>query len=141
MLREVDLKKRAITVMGKGSKERSIPIGSKTVRDLDRYIRVRDRHKDADVPWLWLGPKGRFTDSGIYQMLARRCKEAGLERVNPHRFRHTFSHLWLVEGGTEHALAAINGWNSTQMVGRYAKSAQVERAHAAHRKLSPRNRF
>jgi site-specific recombinase XerD len=130
---DLDLHRREIVVTGKGRKLRSLPLGPKALKSIDRYLRSRARHKDADLPWLWLGPKGRLTDSGIAQMLKRRSREAGISPpVTPHRFRHTFCHLWLASGGTEHDLAKLNGWSSLQMVGRYAASAATERAKAAH---------
>ena len=136
-LAPLDLDYRELYVTGKGRKARSLPLGPKAVKDIDRYLRVRSRRPRADLPWLWLGPKGRLTDSGIAQMVRRRCREAGIEPINVHRFRHTFSHLWLASGGTEHDLAKINGWSSLQMVGRYASSAAVERAKAAHGRIDP----
>lgn len=136
-LHDVDLDLRELYVTGKGRKGRALPLGPKAVKDLDRYLRTRTRHKDAGLPWLWLGPKGRLTGSGIAQMVKRRCREAGISEINVHRFRHTMSHLWLASGGTEHDLAKINGWTSLQMVGRYAASAATERAKAAHARLSP----
>ncbi len=45
---------------------------------------------------LWLGARGGpMTASGIYQMIDRRGREAGVA-VNPHKFRHTFSHNWQI---------------------------------------------
>jgi site-specific recombinase XerD len=133
----VDLKARELNVTGKGRRGRALPLGPKAVKDLDRYLRSRARHKDAHLPWLWLAPKGRLTDSGIAQMVKRRCRQAGLPPIHAHQFRHTMSHLWLASGGTEHDLAKINGWSSLQMVGRYAASAAVERAKAAHSRIDP----
>jgi site-specific recombinase XerD len=134
---DVDLDQREVYVTGKGRRGRYLSLGAKAVKDLDRYLRARSRHKEADLPWLWLGPKGRLTNSGIAQMIRRRCREAGLPKLHPHQFRHTFSHMWLASGGTEHDLAKLNGWTSLQMVGRYASSAASERAKAAHRRIDP----
>lgn len=136
-LEETDLDRRELYVVGKGRRGRVLPMGPKAVKDLDRYVRTRARHPLSDIEWLWLGPRGRLTESGIAQMLRRRSREAGIEKVHPHQFRHTFSHKWLADGGTEHDLAKLNGWSSLQMVGRYAASAAVERAQAAHKRLSP----
>lgn len=136
-MEDVDLDLRELYVTGKGRKGRALPLGAKAVKDIDRYLRARRRHKDTGLVWLWVGPKGRLTDSGIAQMVKRRCRQAGIAEIHPHQFRHTFSHLWLSSGGTEHDLAKLNGWTSLQMVGRYAASAATERAKAAHARLSP----
>jgi uncharacterized glyoxalase superfamily protein PhnB len=53
-----------------------------------RYLRFRARHEAADSAWFWLGKKGRVTDSGVRQMLERRCLDAGIPPVHPHQFRH-----------------------------------------------------
>jgi site-specific recombinase XerD len=136
-LDDLSLQHRELYVMGKGRKARVLPLGAKAVKDLDRYLRTRARHKHGDLPWLWLSAKGRLTSSGIAQMLKRRCRAAGISPIHPHQFRHTFSHLWLVGGGNEHDLAKLNGWSSLQMVGRYAASAAGDRARLAHRRISP----
>jgi site-specific recombinase XerD len=47
-----------LLVLGKGRRERALPFGRKSAVVLDRYLRVRARHKDAGLPWLWLGRAG-----------------------------------------------------------------------------------
>jgi site-specific recombinase XerD len=78
---DLDLQQREIAVHGKGRKTRSVKIGHDAARALDRYIRVRARHAQACRPQLWLGinNRGPMTASGIYQVIARRGRECGVE--------------------------------------------------------------
>lgn len=126
-LEDVDMAVKTVTVVGKGRRPRIVPFGTKTARELDRYLRLRPRHPRADSPGLWLGPKGKMTDSGIAQMLERRCAEAGVDKIHPHQLRHTAAHAWLADGGGEDAAMRLFGWKSRQMLSRYGASAAEER--------------
>ena len=139
-LGDLELLQREATVTGKKDKVRTVKYSFDAARALDRYLRARTKHLASsrslpmDLPALWIGPKGRLTDSGIYQIVRRRGKDAGVA-VNPHRFRHHFSHVWLDRGGAEGDLMELNGWDSPQMLRRYGRSAAAARARRGYDRI------
>ena len=100
----VDLDERLVRVIGKGNKERIVPIGRSAVEALRRYLsRGRpylDRRFRAEV---FLNAKGGpLTRAGAFLILRKLAEKAGLEpgRVHPHLLRHTFA-THLLEGGAD----------------------------------------
>lgn len=123
---------RSIRVMGKGRKERDLFPTKKTRHALMLYIKTaRSRHPLAHRPELWLGARGPLTGSGITQMLERRCDRAGIARVSPHQFRHTWAHKMKVMGRPEEDIMTTGGWGDRQMLRRYGRSASAERAKSS----------
>jgi len=131
----IDWRADTIRTHAKGDKYIDAPFGSKTGEALDRYLRARARHRFRDLPWLWLGKKGRLTGTGIYQMTVRRAEEAKIEHVHPHLWRHAFAHHWCLADGSESQLMRLMGWDSPDMARRYGASAADERARRKHREL------
>lgn len=137
-LEDVDAEHDVIYVLGKGRRPRTVPFSQKPGKALDWYIeKTRRTHPAAASEWVWLGRKGRCTDTGIAQMIRRRAAEAGLGTLHPHLFRHSAAHNLMAEGMSEGDLMRIMGWRSRTMPGRYGASAATERAIASFRKLSP----
>jgi site-specific recombinase XerC len=82
---DLDLDAGTVRFTVKGGDERINPIGAKTARALDRYLRIRTGHRDADVPALWLGRSGPMTSFGIAEAVKRRALEAGIGDIHVHQ--------------------------------------------------------
>ena len=135
---DVDLDAQTAVIRAKGGDIYMVDLGAKAVRDIDRYLRVRQRHVQHELPQLWLGLRGALTADGIYQMVRRRSEQAKIP-VNKavHVFRHSFSHHFRVAGGDRDDLKELGGWKSDAMVSRYGRALAAARARQAHRRFSP----
>jgi integrase/recombinase XerD len=102
--RAVDLEERLVRALGKGSKERIVPLGRPAVDSLRRYIAMGRPHLDRrNRPELFLNARGGpLTRAGAFLILRRLAEKAGLEptRVHPHLLRHSFA-THLLEGGAD----------------------------------------
>ncbi len=100
----VDLDARLVRTIGKGGKERIVPIGRAAVDALRRYIsRGRPFLDKRHRPELFLNARGGgLTRAGAFLILRGLAAKAGLEpeRVHPHLLRHSFA-THLLEGGAD----------------------------------------
>jgi integrase/recombinase XerD len=100
----VDLDQRLVRTIGKGGKERVVPIGRQAVDALRRYLsRGRPYLDRRHRPELFLNAQGGgLTRAGAFLILRRLAAKAGLEpeRVHPHLLRHSFA-THLLEGGAD----------------------------------------
>ena len=138
---DVDWDRQVINVVGKGSRPRAVPFGTKTCQALDRYLCARQVHLRSGSRALWLGAKGRLTDSGIAQMIRRRCRDAGVPHLHAHQFRHGAAHRWLASGGSEGDAMRLFGWRSRVMLERYGAVLADQRAYDSYRRLCPGDRL
>jgi integrase/recombinase XerD len=126
---DVDLQTRILVVQrGKGGRRRVARFDSPTAAAIDRYKRVRARHRAAGTPWLWLGLQGPMTDSGIDSAISRRAAAAGVDGFHIHLLRHTWADLWKSSGGTDEDLARLGGWQDIRVMQRYGAGRATDRA-------------
>ena len=101
----VNRKEMFVRVIGKGNKERLVPIGSKAIREIDNYLPDRHSipkiHKDS-AEILFLNRRGRkLTREMIFIIVRKLAESAGIKKtISPHTFRHSFA-THLIEGGAD----------------------------------------
>jgi integrase/recombinase XerD len=127
---EVDLTRGlALIRRGKGGKGRYVPFGPQTGAAIDRYLRVRRRHRLAASDALWLGATNpTFGYAALLKILKTRARTAGIDEFHPHMLRHTFASRWLRLGGSEQGLLVTAGWSRREMLDRYTRDTSAYRA-------------
>jgi integrase/recombinase XerD len=129
---DVDFDNLVIRVLGKGKKERLVPMSFELRKALFRYTRERNE--------LLFGTRnGTVVSTRNFE---RDFRELGLRlhitgvRCSPHTLRHTFAVNYLRAGGNLFYLSKILGHSSVKTTERYLQSLQVEDLQAVHNRLS-----
>lgn len=112
------------TINGKGSKVRTVKMGTRCQAAFETYLRGTDSS-------LW-----DISIWGFRDMIHDLGEKAGV-RANPHKFRHTFSARFLDAGGTIDELQYLLGHESIETTMIYAMAGQQERALRSQVQHSP----
>ncbi len=140
-VRDLDLREGLVRVIGKGRKERLVPVGSGARRAVQRYLReLRPRlERGRSEGRVFLNRAGRpLSRMGVWKILRRHVDRAGLEkRVTPHTLRHSFA-THLLEGGAD--LASVQEMLGHADISTTEIYTHVDRAHlrSVHRSFHPR---
>src|SRR5207302_5898458 len=100
---QVNLPAGFVTVLGKGGKERVVPLGRHARAALAAYVEQQRPSllRGRPSPFVFLGPGGRpLTRQAVWKLVRRRALAAGVGRVSPHALRHTFA-THLLSGGAD----------------------------------------
>jgi integrase/recombinase XerC len=131
-----------LKVMGKGAKERIVPIGRLAEKLLQRYVfHFRPGPIRLDNNNLFLTLDGYpISNEAVRLILKRIGRKSGIKRFHPHLCRHTFATNYLINGGDVFSLQQILGHTSLEMVRRYVTLASAQ-VRVQHRKFSPMDRM
>ena len=130
-----------LKVMGKGAKERIVPIGNVAQRILQRYVfHFRPESLDGDGCLFLTLDDGPMSANAVKLIFNRLAQRSGVSRLHPHLCRHTFATNYLINGGDVFSLQQILGHTTLEMVRRYVTLASAQ-VRVQHRKFSPMDRM
>lgn len=140
-LKQVDLRRGVVRPLGKGRKERLVPMVPQAVDKLRRYLAEgRPRLlKERDSPYLFLNRRGApLTRQGFWKILRAYARKANVRQLSPHVLRHSFATHLLSRGANLRVLQLLLGHADLATTQIYTH-LEAERLKAAHRKAHPRS--
>ena len=141
-MEDVHMNEGFLKVLGKGKRERIVPIGCNAQKALQRYLfRYRPKPAHPEIDRVFLSIYGHpLTENSLKLMFARLAKRAGVHRLHAHLCRHTFATRFLINGGDVFTLQQILGHSTLEMVRHYVNLA-ANHVAMQHQKYSPLDRL
>lgn len=132
---EVNLEMGLVRCVGKGSKERIVPVGRPALEALSQYLRAREDASSA----LFLGNRGRpLSRVSCWRMIGRYARQAGIRTaISPHTLRHSFATHMLDGGADLRTIQELLGHASVATTQIYTH-VSVDRLREAYAAYHPR---
>lgn len=135
---DLDRSQGTVRVIGKGNKERIVPVGDQALCALDAYLAVG---RAGDGPLFQNRGGGRLTVRSVHRIVRARAKGAGIPRpVTPHTLRHTFATHMLDQGADLRLIQELLGHSrlsSTQKYTHVSAERLMKVYDAAHPRAHP----
>jgi integrase/recombinase XerD len=130
----INLERLEIKVIGKGNKERIVPINQQTANLLKAWIE-RNGHSE------WLFPAnnalGYWAETSFERTMKRTCRRNSIKTMTPHALRHFFATHNLRNGAQLEIVSRILGHASTAIIADLYCHVDQEEIHETHRRFSP----
>jgi len=139
---DLDLKRGLARCLGKGNKERQVPLGSRAVEAITTYLQ-RDRPvlvvRKPETTTVFVSKSGKpLSRIGLWQVVKRHAQAAGLRAdVSPHTLRHSFATHLLAGGADLRAVQEMLGHASIATTQIYTR-VELSRLKAVHSRYHPR---
>lgn len=136
-VQDIDLDGRVVRVLGKGNKERIVPLGRQAAKAVAAYLEER-RNPPGAAPFLLNARGGRLTGRSVARTVDKYlAKLATMKKVSPHTLRHTFA-THLLEGGADlRAIQELLGHASLSTTQKYTHVG-IDRLMEVYDKSHPR---
>jgi integrase/recombinase XerC len=139
---DVDVKRCLIRVVGKGNKERIVPIGTKAIAAIKAYRKRLQKEagigEEDNTPLFLNKNHGRLTSRSIARILDKTARECGLLiPVSPHALRHTFATHMLDAGADLRVVQELLGHQSLSTTQKYTH-VSIDRLMETYDKAHPR---
>jgi integrase/recombinase XerD len=140
-LADIDRDRRLLTVLGKGNKQRVVPVGETTMDDLLKYLEIRDGfagETDTASPHVLLNRSGKpLSVRGINRIVKRYGLQHGVS-MTPHTLRHSFATHLMENGADMLLIKEILGHASLSTTQKYTH-VTTETLKRAYEKAHPRS--
>jgi integrase/recombinase XerD len=140
-LDDIYLDSAFIKCLGKGNKQRVVPLGKPAVKALRDYLEdLRPKlARAADAPWVFISRGGKaLTREMLWILVKKYVRRAGLNaRVSPHTLRHSFATHMLSGGADLRTVQELLGHSNIRTTQQYTH-VDRERLKAIHRRFHPR---
>jgi integrase/recombinase XerD len=130
---EVNLKSGFLRTMGKGRKQRLVPLGQLAMERVEHYLREArpQLHKKSKCRTLFITKRGKgMTRQGFWKLLRQHAYAAGIRRnISPHKLRHSFATHLIERGADLRAVQAMLGHadiTTTQIYTHVSRARLVE---------------
>ncbi len=138
--RQVDLRRGVLRPLGKGRKERLLPLAHKAVQALELYLSQgrRELLKGRDSPHVFVNRQGgKLSRQGFWKILRGYAQKSGLRPLSPHTLRHSFATHLLARGANLRVLQLLLGHADLATTQIYTH-LDTTRLRLAHQKAHPR---
>jgi integrase/recombinase XerD len=139
---QIDMDRLVISVLGKGNREREIPIVCNAFQEILAQCLAERRAKDgaADAPVFVNRRKSRMSDQTVRAILRRHAAKIGTRRITPHMLRHTVATLLLEEGVDLRHIQRLLGHSSIATTTIYVQVSERSQRLVLSRR-HPRNKM